>query len=98
MNRKQTSRSQPKASAKRKRFGKGLQMMLIGVGATCFCVGFAVGFLIAPVKNGILSGNQNYFTYPDDGNGKLPEAIAAAMVRSGSVTVVPESELPCPEE
>ena len=63
-------------------------MMLIAVGATCFCVGFAAGFLIAPVKNGILSGNQNFFTYPDDSSGKIPEAIAAAVTRTGGVSVL----------
>ncbi len=76
-------KKQPSAPAggPRRKHGKRSRMLLIATAATSFCVGFAAGFLLSPVKNGILNGQKNYFTYTG-GEGKLPDAVARAITES----------------
>ena len=67
----------PAGGAPKKR-SKTTRLLLIGGAAVSFCAGFAAGFLLSPVKNGILNNQQNYFSY-EDKEGKLPQLIADAL-------------------
>ena len=86
-----TSGGKPGGGSAKKRRKMG-RIVLIATAAASFCAGFAAGFLLSPVKNGVLTGQQNYFTYTD-GEGKLPEAVARAIGATvKDVTVLPAEE------